>query len=282
MLSLSNAHLLVAILDPVADQARFGARYCTGGYIFQITDQRCGDLLSGPTYPFSFNWFDGQGIPDSFRTHLADIVDTANPAELGIGIGRVSKAEGKLPGHGAPAGVIDFCQWQVTETTDALMFETQQSFLGWAFGLTRIVRLCGRSLISETRLKNTGQDVVPINWFPHPFFPHYETGEACKCNAALHVNLPDNPGYELLPNGFIKQKNLPWGRGFFQELDFQNGQPLTVLQKHPKLGLIAASFSYSPSYFPIWGNKNTFSFEPYLQTDVAPGDETAWKVTYDL
>jgi hypothetical protein len=271
MLSLSNAHMLVAVLDPVADQARFGARYCTGGYIYQITDQRCGDLLSGPTYPFSFNWFDGQGIPDSFRTHLVDPVDTANPFELGIGIGLVKKADGK---------VTEFCRWQVTETNDTLTFETTQSYQGWAFTLTRSLRLQCRSLISETRLKNTGKDVVPINWFPHPFFPHYETGEACKCNLA--VRLPDSPGYELLPNGFIKQKNLPWGRGFFHELDFDKGQPLTVLQKHPKLGLLGVSFSYAPTYFPIWGNKNTFSFEPYLQTEVAPGAETAWTVTYDL
>jgi hypothetical protein len=57
---------------------------------------------------------------------------------------------------------------------------------------------------------------------------------------------------------------------------------LTVLQKHPKLGLLGVSFSYAPTYFPIWGNKNTFSFEPYLQTEVAPGAETAWTVTYDL
>ena len=45
MLSLRNDSLHVALLDPLADRDRFGVRYCTGGYIFQITDPRHGPLL---------------------------------------------------------------------------------------------------------------------------------------------------------------------------------------------------------------------------------------------
>ena len=67
MYSLKNESLEVSILDPLADQQRFGTRYCTGGYIFQVVDPKLGDLLSGPTYPDSFNVFDGQGIPDAFN-----------------------------------------------------------------------------------------------------------------------------------------------------------------------------------------------------------------------
>ena len=74
MYPLSNTDLQVELLDPLADQARFGIRYCTGGYIFQITDARHGPLLTGPTYPEDFNWFDGQGIPDAFN--LAPLHDS--------------------------------------------------------------------------------------------------------------------------------------------------------------------------------------------------------------
>jgi hypothetical protein len=272
MFTLTNAQLTVTVLDPNADQARFGARYCTGGYIYQITDAQHGDLLSGPTYPHAFNWFDGQGIPDSFRTHLVDPNNTNNPVELGIGIGLINRADHQ---------VTEFCTWEVADDRDTMRFTTTQSFLGWSFELTRELRLVQRSLISRTQLKNTGQDAVPIYWFPHPFFPHYATGETCKCN--IPIRMPENAGFELLPNGFIGEKNQPWDRrGHFQELEFDAGQALVVLQKHPKIGLIAATFSFSPAYFPIWGNRNTFSFEPYYQQLVAPGDEVAWTVTYDF
>ena len=63
MYTLANDTLEVSILDPLADRERFDTRYCTGGYIFQISDTSHGDLLSGPTYPDDFDWFNGQGRP---------------------------------------------------------------------------------------------------------------------------------------------------------------------------------------------------------------------------
>src|SRR5688572_33055732 len=75
MYTLANHALEVSILDPIADQGRFGPRYCTGGYIYQVADNKLGDLMSGPTYPDKFNWFDGQGIPDAF--HLSPLRDPA-------------------------------------------------------------------------------------------------------------------------------------------------------------------------------------------------------------
>jgi hypothetical protein len=273
MLTLNNAHLTVTVLDPTADQGHFGARYCTGGYVFQVTDQRWGDLLSGPTYPHSFNWFDGQGLPESFRTHLIDPTNPDAPEGLGIGIGLVDEAN---------RSIKQYCDWQVEEKPGLLRFSTTQSHMGWSFELVRELQLVNRTLHSETRLHSTGQEAVPVYWFPHPFFPHYEGGECCKCNIAVRIPA-DSEGYELLSNGFIGQKNLPWDRrGHFQELDFDRGQALVMLQKHPKLGLLAATCSYAPAYFPIWGNKNTFSFEPYFQQQVAPGDEATWSIAYDF
>ena len=35
-------------------------------------------------------------------------------------------------------------------------------------------------------------------------------------------------------------------------------------QNHPSLGLLSAKCSYCPTFFPIWGNGRTFSWEPYL------------------
>ena len=86
MYSLTNDQLSVEVLDPIADQARLGARYCTGGYIFQIHDPHVGALLSGPTYPDAFNTFDGQGIPDAFNLGPLRAVGAATEALI-IGVG---------------------------------------------------------------------------------------------------------------------------------------------------------------------------------------------------
>src|SRR5215467_14433079 len=105
MYMLTNDELQVSILDPVADQARFGTRYCTGGYIFQITDANRGPLLAGPTYPASFNWFDGQGIPDAFNLHPLCEPTAANTMALIIGVGACELQQKQ---------VMEFCRWETT------------------------------------------------------------------------------------------------------------------------------------------------------------------------
>ena len=58
--------------------------------------------------------------------------------------------------------------------------------------------------------------------------------------------------------------------------------PLSVLQKHPVLGLVGGTTSYVPSFFPIWGNQNTFSWEPFFERTLAPNQSTSWWIDYDF
>ena len=119
MYTLSNSSLEVAILDPQADHERFGPRYCTGGYIYQVSDAQRGPLLSGPTYPDSFNWFDGQGIPDAFN--LAPLRDPAgDPATaLIIGVGRCDTAANRI---------LELCAWQVEQAGAQIRMRTSHAF----------------------------------------------------------------------------------------------------------------------------------------------------------
>jgi hypothetical protein len=57
---------------------------------------------------------------------------------------------------------------------------------------------------------------------------------------------------------------------------------LVVLQKHPVVGLVAGTCSYAPAFFPIWGNANTFSWEPFLERTVAAGHALTWWIDYDF
>ena len=272
MLTLKNNQLTVEVLDPVADRERFGVRYCTGGYIFQIHDATHGPLLSGPTYPDSFNWFDGQGIPDAFN--LSPLrTSESEPVALILGIG-MCDLEAKM--------IQEPCAWQVTPSDGAIHFTTQQSFQDWTVELTRTVTLIERTVRSDTSVRSAGRRPVPVRWFPHPFFPQLPAGndELIKLNFA--VGFPENNAYELGANGFIRRKGWPWSGGNFQALDHNGLTNLILIQRHPQLGQLTATCSYAPDFFPIWGNTNTFSWEPYLERTVMPGQTLNWRIDYDF
>lgn len=274
MYSLKNETLEVAILDPIADQERFGTRYCTGGYIYQITDATHGPLLSGPHYPHSFNWFDGQGIPDAFNLSPLREPTATDASTLIIGVG-VCDLQANT--------VTSFCEWGVQQGESMIRMQTTQEFQPFALELERTVSLHGRTIRSTTRLKNTSNRTsIPVRWFPHPFFPHLENSEEL-CRFNIPVSMPDNPGYELAASGFVQRKNWPWEQsGHFQALDHDAHAPLVVLQKHPLLGLVAGTCSYIPAFFPIWGNPQTFSWEPYFERTVMAGQEANWWIDYDF
>lgn len=288
MLSLSNDQIDVSILEPVADRSRLGSRYCTGGYIYEVSDRRLGVITSGPGYPKEEPppLFDGQGMPEAFPTFLWPGVDSVaanfSPAVgtkmLVIGVGMVRST---VPEEFRVMPVDEFCAWKVTRAAGSVRMETSQQFAGWALELARDVRLVNRSVISETKLKNVGRDAIHFRWFAHPFFPD-PMGECCKYN--VPVALPENVGYEVLANGWIATKHdQPWTRaGHFLSLTSDSSDRLITLQRHPKLGTIAATCSYTPTWLPIWGNINTFSFEPYLDASVAAGAETSWSIVYDF
>jgi hypothetical protein len=274
MISLANDTLEVQFLDPVADRARFGVRYCTGGYIFQVRDGKLGDLLSGPTFPASFNWFDGQGIPDAFNLGPIHSTQTLNEGLI-IGIGVCDLKE---------RVVKTFCDWQIERTASRITFATQQNYEGCALELVRTVELMGRTIRSHTILTNRGRSTTPgvgfvhVRWFPHPFYPQTRDEELVWVNAPL--NWRDGGGYRRLANGFLARDASPWTDGHYLPLDHAATEPLILLQRHPALGMVTATCSYVPDYFPIWGNPNTFSWEPFLERTVAQGKTLAWWIDY--
>jgi hypothetical protein len=270
MLYLENGRLKVHVLDPVADRARLGTRYCAAGFVFQVEDFERGGhpLLSGPTYPDAYNLHDGQGAPDAFRPALAE---DRGAAALGIGIGLIDVDAN---------AVLEAAQWRIGRREAAVTFSTRQAFEGWTFDLERTLTLTGRTLRVETRLANTGKRLVPFQWYPHPFWPVNPTGECCRFS--VPVTLPDNPGYELLPDGFLRTRAAPPAGGWFLWAGTSADRPVQILQRHPLLGLVAAWTDYVPAKLPVWGNARTFSFEPYCERVVNPGTETSWSITYAL
>jgi len=269
MFTLQNETLTVTLLDPAADRERFGTRYCTAGYIFQVTDAHHGELLSGPTFPDSFNTFDGQGIPDAFN--LSPLRDVKKPGAqaliLGIGLCDLDQNT-----------VLEFSPWEQTLSATEASFRTVHEALGYRVEVLRKVSLLGRTLRSWTSVNNLGTPTVPIRWFPHPFYPQPTGTELCAFNLA--VSFPSNPGYRMADNGFIHRVGAPVTPGPFQALQHAAHSPLAVWQRHDKLGLVGAQSDYVPAAFPIWGNARTFSWEPYLERGLFAGEKTAWTMDY--
>jgi len=271
MYTLANKELTVSVLDPVAERNLTGTRYCTGGYIYQIEDATRGPLLAGPTYPGPFSPFNGQGIPDAFNPNPLRDEQSAEGPHLIIGIGVCDLTTDQ---------VVAPCQWEVNQDDGALRFCTEHAHQGWSLTLERTITLTDRTVRSWTRLVNTGPAYVPLRWFPHPFYPLPPGDEFIRLN--IPVTLRENPGYDLAPSGFIRRKAGAPVDGYFLALDHAAQNNVSVLQKHPVLGLVAATCSYVPAFFPIWGNTRTFSWEPYFERLTAPGQTTTWWIDYDF
>lgn len=282
MYRLENGSLSVSILDPEADQIRLGSRYCIGGYIYQVTDAANEELFTGPQYPDPYpDSFDGQGAPDMFFTPLG-AEETPVGGEVGIiGVGRVRRTSPIEPFYVRHnPEVAEFLSWEVDAGSDAITMHTAQTFRSWAYQLTRQVTLEGRTVHSHTAITSSGEAILPVRWFAHPFFPL--TPDRVYCRFSMPVSMPENEGYFIDKAGFICQKPAyDWPRGCYQALTYEKpAGGITITQKHPTVGEVNTTTDFAPDFLPVWSNANTFSFEPYFDVKLKQGERAAWRISY--
>lgn len=161
-----------------------------------------------------------------------------------------------------------------------LRFHTTQELGGWALSLHRTVRLAGRTVRVETTLTNTGTRRIPIVWHPHPFYP-YPSGDALfTTNLQLELQQSSIDGaYAIDGAGFVR-RNLSDPQMGFLGHDPASDRPVRIYQHHPVVGMVTARASYIPSFFPVWGNAHTFSWEPYYERTVQMGIDEVWSIEY--
>ena len=285
MIRIQSDVLSLDLLDPRdgGDLAKLGSRYCAGGYIWQIYDEYTGQpLLSGPCYPSAAPpVFDGQGMPDMFETPLGGEDCPIGGQVCVIGVGLVEKSSGIVPFH--PRNnprVARFCPWEVEVCGGRAAMTTAQRFGGRSITLRREVRLDGGCVSSVNTVVNTGEETVNLRWFAHPFFP-INTDLTCgKISPA--ASMPENAGYELDADGEIRMKpGYLWERGLFQVLYVPMAE-LRFAVPHPVVGSVVLKTDYSVVRCAIWGNLRTFSFEPFMQRAVGPGEEASWGIGADF
>jgi hypothetical protein len=268
MHTIESKELTVELLDPEKDQSRMGARYCTAGYIFQIHHKTHGPLLSGPTYPESFNWFDGQGIPDSF--HRAPLSDPQNPNELVIpGVGRCTTDAKK---------VLEFTRWERSTTSSGIQWTTQQKTSNHTIRISRTVFVEGRTVRSVTRFENLQTSIVPVSWYPHPFYPQPADDELCRFT--IPISFRDTDYFSLGADQSIHRVGWPWTGGAILAIEHDARDHVGIFQRHVKMGSVGAIFGYVPSYMMVYGNPNCFSVEPYFERALGPAQSAEWYVDY--
>lgn len=277
MLNLSNDQLRVEILDPVCDGSLLGVRYCTGGYIWQVHDPKAGALLTGPEWPAPSPLpFNGQGLPESFRHRTRDGRRLTWRGDQGIAIGI-----GEIADTTSETVVVQPCIWQISGTSEALVFETSQQAAGFDYALRRTIVLSGRRLISRSRLTNRASERLELQWFAHPFF--------ALTDRRIRVELPpgtvmaDNPGF-LIEQDVLAHKRKFNGQtdGHMDFLQLTAGSTTSFLLDHPVLTNMRFSASFSPFECAVWGNSVAFSIEPYQTLALPSGESQEWELRYDF
>jgi hypothetical protein len=279
MLHLANAELTVDLLDPTAEHARLGPRFCWGGYIWQVSDRSVGTLLTGPEWPDPAPQpHNGQGLPESFRHSTT----TGQPLLWDGAVG-LAPGAGAL-GRNAAGGIIvtQPCLWQVEPHADRVVFRTAQTVGAWSYELQRTVELHGRQVRSTSRLTNRGPGPLVLEWFAHPFF-------ALQADGRQHLTLPagtqlaENPGYLLTgENLTLRRTFVGVDDGHLEHLQLPAGQPFAATLAHPRLAAVRFATDFVPFKCVLWANGNTLSLEPFLALSLAPGESREWTLTYDF
>ena len=281
MLTLAQGGLRVEILDPKADVARLGGRYCAGGYVWQVEDERHGALFSGPAFPASDPpVFDGQGAPEVFELALGQHVAKLGDEVYVIGVGRVRRESAVRPFHVRDnPTVTERAAWDVSEIAPkTLCFRSHATFGAFAFALERTIALAGRTLTSATRLSSVGGAELPVRWFAHPFFPW--AGPRLFA-ASVEYALPEGAALLEDADGCVARRaGSDWSRGHYLLPRVSLGGELVVDACHPVLRGVRVECQFPLGGLALWGNERTWSFEPFFQTIVAPRATARWAVRY--
>ena len=276
MLILKNSELTIDLIDPASDQIHLGPRFCWGGYIWQVKDNKLGPLVSGPEWPKAFpDPFNGQGLPESFRYKTRDNKFLTWNGSTGVSLGA---GELGILKDGT-CGVTKPCKWIITGMKFGIKFQTRHTLLGYDYEIIREITLIDRSIRSKTTLINYDKNTLSLEWFAHPFFA-LKKG-LITAELPQGTTLPHNSSFNLT-GSVLNQTRVfqSMTDGHLDYLTLPKDNTTMTKVNHPVLDSVEFSFNFVPSECLIWGNNATFSIEPYKIITLKPHESQSWTLEY--
>ncbi len=281
MLYLQNSDLKISILDPGSsvDIERFGPRFCTGVYVYQVEKKGIGPVLSGPCYPDAIPPVsDGQGLPEVFQpTFLDDSIRDGDPTLI-IGVGKVAYNH-DIHIMREKESVVNFCDWDVEATDRSILMVTSQQFGQLSFHLIRNALLENGNLIINTTIQNSSDKSFLFRWFAHPFFQL--TNQNIECTLDFRGDMTPNAGFSLSADRMIRMKaDCDWKTGHYQMLENTTDEIFEAKISSMQNPTISMKGNFPLSKVALWANDRTFSIEPFYEKQVMPLEEISWQISY--
>ena len=177
---------------------------------------------------------------------------------------------------------------QVMKEDDAVIFDvSQESQGGYAYHLTKTVRLDGTRLIQSYTLRNTGQKPLYTNEYSHNFIGLNDT----RFNGSYELTIPGLKALDVVVGELAQQgETVTWPvtptDDVYAGLTVDtNGRERAcnwdLYHRGLKAGVRDIS-PFTPSKLALWGRAHVACPEVFIDLHVEPGETASWERVYEF
>jgi len=296
MLELANSDLKMALYLPGAEDGYYrGTRFDWSGIISRVEfkghsfygpwrfphDPAGHDFVTGPAEEF------GMDNPSGF-----DEVE-AGGSFVKVGVGLLRKgAEEEYKFHGEYE-IIRAGEWEVKHGKDWVEF--RQDFVGergWAYKYKKRIKLAGPGFSIAHRLENSGEKTIDINHYNHnftsiddvPYGPDYSVSFPFTAKEPKDINA-EFPGLAWVRGNQIVVEQALGDRSLWVQVH-EGAGPLAYnagMVRNNKTGAAVHFKGDTPIIkYNIWSVKTAACPEPFIDINLASGEEQEWTNYYTL
>ena len=207
-----------------------------------------------------------------------------------IGVGAVRKPAEPAYRRFATYDIVDAGTWVTNRSSDRVQFiHTLADTNGYAYVYVKTVRLASDTLVLEHDLRNTGPKPIVTSVYNHNFF----VLDGQPTGPDTVVRLPFTPQLAAPPAGLVEARGNDIV--YLQELQPRqsvlteitgfgpNAGDYDIRVENRRTGAGVRITSDRPlSKLLLWSPRTTVCPEPYIDLNIAPGQEASWRTTYEF